>query len=85
MTIYDRTDSKLTKTIILSDRTNRHLRRWAKGRIAKTATPLQGGFWQVPVDDEIVARINELRIEGETDDLVVWRMMRESFSEGIEK
>ena len=77
--------SKLTKTIILSDRSNRHLRRWATGRIAKTATPLPGGFWQVPVDDEIVARINELRNEGETDDQVVWRMMRENFSEGIEK
>jgi len=77
--------SKPTKTIILSDRSNRHLRRWAKGRITKTATPLPGGFWQVPVDDEIVARINELRIAGETDDQVIWRMMRESFSEGIEK
>ncbi|PHQ96429.1 MAG: hypothetical protein COB39_12120 [Marinosulfonomonas sp.] len=77
--------SKPTKTIILSDRSNRHLRRWAKGRIAKTATSLPGGFWQVPVDDEIVARINELRIAGETDDQVIWRMMRESFSEGIEK
>ncbi len=75
----------LTKTIILSDRSNRHLRRWAKGRIAKTATPLPGGFWQVPVDDEVIARINELRNEGETDDQVVWRMMRENFSEGVEK
>jgi hypothetical protein len=75
----------LTKTIILSDRSNRHLRRWAKGSIAKTATPLPGGFWQVPVDDEVIARINELRNEGETDDQVVWRMMRENFSEGIEK
>jgi hypothetical protein len=32
-------------------RSNCHLRRWAKGRIAKTATPLPGGFWQGPVDD----------------------------------
>jgi len=75
----------LTKTIILSDRSNLHLRRWVKGRIAKTATPLPDGFWQVPVDDEIVARINELRNEGETDDQVIWRMMRENFSEGVEK
>jgi hypothetical protein len=77
--------ANLTKTIILSDRSNRHLRRWAKGRIAKTATPLPGSFWQVPVDDEVIARINELRNEGETDDQVIWRMMRENFSEGIEK
>jgi hypothetical protein len=38
-----------------------------------------------PVDDQIVARINELRIKGETDDQVVWRMMRETFSEEIDK
>jgi hypothetical protein len=74
-----------TKTIILSDRSNRHLRRWAKGRMANTASPLPGGFWLVPVDDEIVARINELRMIGESDDQVIWRMMRESFSEGIKK
>ena len=60
-----------TKTIILSDRSNRHLHRWAKGRMAKTASPLPGGFWLVPVDDEIVTRINELRIAGESDDQVV--------------
>lgn len=77
--------SRPTKTIVLSDRSNRHLRRWAKGRMANTASPLPGGFWLVPVDDEIVARINELRIAGESDDQVVWRMMRESFSEGVEK
>ncbi|MCF6283624.1 MAG: hypothetical protein L3K26_00310 [Candidatus Hydrogenedentes bacterium] len=77
--------SNSTKTIVLSDRSNRHLRRWAKGRMANTASPLPGGFWLVPVDDEIVARINELRITGESDDQVVWRMMREAFSEGIDK
>ena len=77
--------TKLTKTIILSDRSNRHLRRWAKGSMADTASPLPGGFWLVPVDDEIVARINELRVKGETDDQVIWRMMRESFSEGIDQ
>ena len=53
--------TKLTKTIILSDRTHRHLGRFAKGTMGGGATPLPGGFWQVPVDDEISARINELR------------------------
>ncbi|NOX41486.1 MAG: hypothetical protein GXP05_13560 [Alphaproteobacteria bacterium] len=71
--------NKLTKTIILSDRTHRHLGRFAKGTMGGGASPLPGGFWQVPVDDEVVARINEMRRNFETDDQVVWREMCASF------
>jgi len=70
---------KLTNTIILSDRTHRHLSRFAKGAMGGGASPLPGGFWQVPVDDEVSARINELRRGFESDDQVIWREMCASF------
>ena len=71
--------TKLTKTLILSDRTHRHLNRFAKGTMGGGAVPLPGGFWQVPVDDEIIARINELRGSFESDDQVIWREMCAAF------
>ena len=70
---------KLTNTIILSDRTHRHLSRFAKGAMGGGASPLPGGFWKVPVDDEVSARINELRRGFESDDQVIWREMCASF------
>ena len=70
---------KPTNTIILSDRTHRHLRRFAKGAMGGGASPLPGGFWQVPVDDEVSARINELRRGFEPDDQAIWREMCASF------
>ncbi|NOX74426.1 MAG: hypothetical protein GXP03_12685 [Alphaproteobacteria bacterium] len=69
----------LTKTLILSDRTHRHLGRFAKGTMGGGAAPLPGGFWLVPVDDEVSARINEMRQGSESDDQVIWREMCASF------
>jgi len=74
--------NKLTKTIILSDRTHRHLGRFAKGTMGGGASPLPGGFWQVPVDAEVATHINEMRRKGETDDQVIWREMCASFFKG---
>jgi len=74
--------TRLTKTIILSDQTHRHLGRFAKGTMGGGASPLPGGFWQVPVDDEVAARINEMRRKDETDDQVIWREMCASFFKG---
>ena len=74
--------SKLTKTIILSDRTHRHLGRFATGTMGGGAAALPGGFWQVPVDDEVATRINEMRRNFESDDQVIWREMCASFFKG---
>ncbi len=76
---------ELTNTIILSDRTRRHLGRFAKGTMGGGAAPLPGGFWQVPVDDEVAARINEMRRDGESDDQVIWREMCASFFKEIDQ
>ena len=65
--------------IRLSDRTYRQLGRFADGAMARTAASLPGGFWLVTVQDDVIARINELRDGMETDDQVVWRMMRAEF------
>ncbi len=65
--------------ITLSDRTYRQLGRFAHGTMTRTAAPLPGGFWLVTVQDDVIARINDLRDCAETDDQVVWRMMRVEF------
>ena len=65
--------------IRLSDRTYRQLVRFAYGSMARTAASLLGGFWLVTVQEDVNARINELRDGMETDDQVVWRMMRAEF------
>ena len=65
--------------IRLSDRTYRQLGRFAYGSMARTATSLPGGFWLATVQDDVIARINELRDGMETDDQVVWRMMCAEF------
>ena len=65
--------------ITLSDRTYRQLGRFADGSMARTAASLPGGYWLVIVQDDAIARINELRDGMETDDQVVWRMMRAEF------
>ena len=66
-------------SITLSDRTYRQLARFAHGSMARTAASLPGGFWLVTVQDDVIARINALRERNETDDQVVWRMMRAEF------
>lgn len=65
--------------VTLSDRTYRQLGRFADGTMARTAASLPGGFWVVTVQDDVIARIDELRNGMETDDQVVWRMMRAEF------
>ena len=65
--------------IRLSDRTSRQLGRFAHGTMARTAASLPGGFWLVTVQDDVIARINELRDGMKTDDQVIWRMMRAEF------
>ena len=65
--------------IRLSERTYRQLGRFAHGTMARTAASLPGGFWLVTVQEDVIARINALRERNETDDQVVWRMMRAEF------
>ena len=65
--------------ISLSDWTYRQLGRFAHGTMARTAASLSGRVWLVTVQDDVIARINALRERNETDDQVVWRMMRAEF------
>ncbi len=70
---------EFNRFIILSDRTYRHLDKFAIKPVRKEATPLQDGFWQVFVDDEVINEIANLRQKGETDDQVIWRKMYAAF------
>ena len=66
-------------TVILLERTYRHLARFAAGPMTRLAAPLSGGFWEVPVDDAVLLAIQAQRRPGESDDAVIWRLMVAAF------
>ena len=66
-------------TVILLERTYRHLARFAHGPMTGLATSLPGGFWQVTVDEAVLGAIKAQRGPGETDDEVIWRLMVAAF------
>jgi hypothetical protein len=66
-------------TVTLSERTNRHLARFAAGPLTAQATLLPGGFWAFQVDGTVLQAIQDQRLTGESDDAVIWRLINAEF------
>jgi hypothetical protein len=43
----------------------------------ETGRRQEDGSWLIPVDDEVAERLDEVRLDGESDDDLIMRMIRE--------
>jgi hypothetical protein len=64
-------------TITLSRTTYQRLHRYARGYMSGTAKRLPDGRMSVPVDDDVVVRMDQLRKDHESDDQIILRMMND--------
>ena len=63
------------RRILLRDATYQALRAVAIGAFQSTGQRQPDGSWLVPVDEEVWARIQAIRMAGESDDDVVARVI----------
>jgi hypothetical protein len=66
-------------TVILSERTNRHLARFTDGPMTARAKQLHSVIWAFQVDGTVLQAIQDQRLPGESDDAVIWRLMTATF------
>jgi len=71
------------RVLILSEDTHRLILDQARPFMpARTdATLREDGLWEVPVDDEVAAAIDHARLQGESDDDVVSRLVRDAIGQ----
>ncbi|HEV2515151.1 MAG TPA: hypothetical protein VGV07_07870 [Devosia sp.] len=68
------------RVLILSEESHGLILGQARPRMLarSDATLREDGLWEVPVDDEVAAAIDHARLQGESDDDVVSRLVREA-------
>ena len=70
----------LMRVLILSEESHRLILDQARPSMSarSDATLREDGLWEVSVDDEVAAAIDHARLQGESDDDVVSRLVRDA-------
>jgi hypothetical protein len=71
---------ELMRVLILSEESHRLILDQARPHMLarSDATLRDDGLWEVPVEEEVGAAIDDARLQGESDDDVVSRLVREA-------